>query len=415
MLRRLNLTTALVATFILVTVFSGQVLAQDLPGDHSRWIGDIEGPIVDKQGSANVYEFRFQESGKVKVYKHMPVQKLEQTFDFEMAGRDIRLTGDSNGPIGELAGQTIRHLDDTKYAFKFVDGKTDIHLKKSIRWLSWLNLALIFVMMFVGAEVTSRYKWAPYFFFVALPILLIPLFMTSDMGWFRYAKLIAILVGAMFITISRFNLKPKYLNYGLFLVVFGLAFNILEAVTQDWSQPFLQNKLNAIAGILNILTIYLWSTIRIDDKKPHNMLWPGMTIAWIIAYDLWNVCFVYLNFPNTVHYTALVVIPVPTIIALFIASGKYTWIQARPYSLAFYMMYIIVISCFEVPVSLVEPLPRGDTLIWAIVALSLGSNAILFVLQWRYRLTGKAPKKLDVGQSAVEGKPPVFGWFRKMT
>jgi len=400
---------AYLLTALILLVGSSQVLAQDLPRDHSRWIGDIEGPIVDKQGSANVYEFRFQKTGTVTVYKHMPVSKLEQTFDFELVDRDIKLTGDSSGPIGELAGQTVRHIDDTKFAFKFVDGKTDIILKKSIRWLSWLNIAFIFVMMLVGAEVTSRYKWAPYFFFLVLPILLIPLFMTSDMGWFRYAKLIAILAGSMFITITRFNLGPKTIKYGIFLVVFGLAFNILEAVTQDFSQPHLPNKLNALAGVLNILTIYLWTTIKIDDKKPHNFLWPGMTIAWIIAYDLWNVCFVYLNFPNTVHYTALAVIPVPTIIAIFIASGKYTWIQARPYSLSFYMIYIITMACFDTPVSLVEPLPRSDTWIWALVVLSLGANVGLFFLQWRYRLTGKAPKKLDIGQSAVEGTPPRFG------
>ena len=101
-------------TILILLIGGGQVLAQGLPGDHSRWIGDIEGPVVDKQGSANVYEFRFQESGKVIVYKHMPVQKLEQTFDFEMVDQDIRLTGDSDGPIGELAGQTIRHIDDTE-------------------------------------------------------------------------------------------------------------------------------------------------------------------------------------------------------------------------------------------------------------------------------------------------------------
>ncbi len=409
-MKNLNLKARFIclAALSLLLIASGQLLAQDLPGDHSRWIGDIEGPIVDERGSANVYEFRFQESGKVKVFRHMPVEKREQTFDFEMVGSDIKLTGDSNGPIGELAGQTLRQDGDTKYVFKFIDGKTDIAMKKSIRVVSWLNIALIFVMLFVGAEITSRYKWAPYVFFLVLPLCLIPLWMTSDMGWFRYAKLIAIIVGAMFITITRFNLKPKHIKYGVFLVVFGLAFNIGEAVTQDWSQPFLPNKLNAIAGVLNILTIYLWSTIRIADKKPHNFQWPGMVIFWIIAYDLWNICFVYLNFPNTVHYTALAVIPVPTIIAIFVVSGKFAWIQARAYSLVFYMIYVVTISTFDMPVSLIEPLPRGDGWIWALVILSLGSNVILLVLQWRYRITKKAPKKLDVGQSAVEGTPRIF-------
>jgi hypothetical protein len=382
---------------------SSQSLAQDLPRGHSRWIGDIEGEVVDKQGSALVYEFRFQENGKVTVYKHMTVRKLEQTFDFEMAGRDIKLTGDSNGPIGELAGKTIAQVDENKFAFKHVDGKTDVTIKKSIAWVTWLNIAFIFALMYVGNEITSRYKWAPYIFFVVIPLLLIPLWINAGMGWFRFAKLAAILVGSMFITVSRFNLGPKHLKYGIFLVVFGLAFNIMEAVLQDLSQPNLPNKLSGFAGVLNILTIYLWTTIRIDDKKPHNFLWPGMTIAWIIAYDLWNICFVYLNFPNSVHFTALAVIPAPTIAAVCFARGKYTWIQARPYTLSFYMMYIITIACFDPPVSFVEPLPRSDVWVWVLTGLSLGSNIILFVIQWRYRMTGKAPKKLEVGQSYGKG------------
>lgn len=66
--------------------------------------------------------------------------------------------------------------------------------------------------MMVGNEIASRYKAAPYIFFVVVPILLIPLWMTAELGWFRFAKLIAIIVGSMFITISRFNLGPKHLK-----------------------------------------------------------------------------------------------------------------------------------------------------------------------------------------------------------
>jgi hypothetical protein len=97
MMKNLNLKVRFIclAAFSLLLIASNQLLAQDLPGDHSRWIGDIEGPIVDERGSANVYEFRFQESGKVKIFRHMPVEKREQTFDFEMVGLDIKLTGDS--------------------------------------------------------------------------------------------------------------------------------------------------------------------------------------------------------------------------------------------------------------------------------------------------------------------------------
>ena len=67
------------------------------------------------------------------------------------------------------------------------------------------------------------------------------------------------------------------------------------------------------------------------------------------------------------------------------------------------MMYVVTMSCFDPPVSFIEPLPRSDVWVWTLVGLSLGSNAVLFVLQWRYRLTGKAPKKLEVGQSYGKG------------
>ena len=90
MLRNLNLKILYIylATFLLLIISSSQVLAQDLPRGHSRWIGDIEGPVVDAQGSTIVYEFRFQENGKVRAHKHMTIRKLEQIFDFEMA--DVR-------------------------------------------------------------------------------------------------------------------------------------------------------------------------------------------------------------------------------------------------------------------------------------------------------------------------------------
>ena len=134
-------------TFLIALIGSSQVLAQDLPRDaHLRWIGDIEGPVVDAQGSAIVYEFRFQETGKVTVYKHMTIEKLEQTFDFEMVGRDAKLTGDSNGPIGELAGQTLKYVDDTEHSFKYADGKTDIALKKSKPLFNWLHIAFLFAI-----------------------------------------------------------------------------------------------------------------------------------------------------------------------------------------------------------------------------------------------------------------------------
>lgn len=56
----------------------GNLFAQGLPGDQGRWIGTLEGSMVDSQGSGLVYDFQFKEDGTVDVEKSMTVSKLKQ-------------------------------------------------------------------------------------------------------------------------------------------------------------------------------------------------------------------------------------------------------------------------------------------------------------------------------------------------
>jgi hypothetical protein len=102
------------------------VFAQGLPGDHGRWIGTLEGSMVDSQGSGLVYDFQFKEDGTVDVEKSLTVSKLKQTFNWTMDGENIVLSGDASGPIGELSDRIINYIDDTRYEFKHVDGITDV-------------------------------------------------------------------------------------------------------------------------------------------------------------------------------------------------------------------------------------------------------------------------------------------------
>lgn len=118
----------LVATSILM---GNPASSQNLPGDHGRWIGTIEGSMVDEQGSGLVYDFRFSENGTVNVEKSMTVRKLIQEFTWSMQGNDIILSGDANGPIGELSSRTLTYVDETRYEFKHVDGETDVEIRKS--------------------------------------------------------------------------------------------------------------------------------------------------------------------------------------------------------------------------------------------------------------------------------------------
>jgi hypothetical protein len=71
-----------------------------------------------------------------------------------------------------------------------------------------------------------------------------------------------------------------------------------EALVQYFSMGFTPNILNGIAGVLSILTCYYgYKGIKADNSEHKHMIWPKMTILWIIAYDVWNFVYVYLNFP----------------------------------------------------------------------------------------------------------------------
>ncbi|MBV1692740.1 hypothetical protein KRR38_35195 [Novosphingobium sp. G106] len=248
-------------------------------------------------------------------------------------------------------------------------------------------------------ELARRSKAAAYTLFLILPVVLLPLWLHSDFDTvFRWVKLYSAIAGAALFTLFRFHGLHRY-NWIKILVAAVLAVNIAEAVSQDVASGALANLLNAAAGVLNIVTIHRWLGIHRDDEAPHDMLWPGMTVGWIIAYDIWNITFVYLNFPNTVFFTAAIVIA-PTIAAIFVKRG--TWMQARAYTLAIYMMYIFsfeVLLSRDIGLQLSLPFPRSEGIALAAALLSLGFNLGYALLHFRWRLTGRAPANIEVGQS----------------
>jgi hypothetical protein len=386
------------------TIITGSLFAQNnsvatLPGDHGRWIGTIEGSMVDEQGSGLVYEFVFKEDGNVDVTKHMTVRKLEQSFTWKMEGADIVITGDGSGPIGELSGRTITYIDKTRFEFKHTDGVADVEIRKSKPFWSWMHLLFLLVVLMVGNEVSRYFKIAPYILYFVLPIVLIPHWLNAGFdGWFRWIKLYSAVAGGVFFTLYRFNgIDGK--KWAKFVVMLILGINIAEAVMQDFSQPNLPNIINAIAGVLCIFTMSRWMGIKRDEQKPHDMLWPGMTTLWILAYDIWNITFVYINFPNTVALSFIVLLA-PTVAAIWIKKG--TYLQARAYTLAIYMMYLFTFKSFadnSLGLTFVIPLPRSENFVLTLAIISLLFNLVYFILHYRWRLTKKAPANIEVGQN----------------
>ena len=52
---KFKLSTTFLIVFFLSFIAQSSLLAQNLPQNHSRWIGELEGLVVDDQASALVY------------------------------------------------------------------------------------------------------------------------------------------------------------------------------------------------------------------------------------------------------------------------------------------------------------------------------------------------------------------------
>ena len=152
------------------------------------------------------------------------------------------------------------------------------------------------------------------------------------------------------------------------------------------------NWLNGIAGILNIFCMTGWWGIY-ASKKQDDMLWPDMIWLYILAYDVWNFQYTYLNLPTHAWYCGLALLLAPTVAAALWNKGG--WIQNRANTLALWCMFAQVFPLFQdasvfttIPVlyadgfmdaairpTLVNPVPQG---VLSIVSIAL--NALVLAI-----------------------------------
>lgn len=86
-----------------------------------------------------------------------------------------------------------------------------------------------------------------------------------------------------------------------------------------------------------------WGIYSSKDKK--DMLWPDMTWCFILAYDVWNFQYTYLNLPTHAWYCGLALLLAPTVAnALWNKGG---WIQNRANTLALWCMFAQVFPLFQ--------------------------------------------------------------------
>lgn len=286
--------------------------------------------------------------------------------------------------------------------------------------LGWL---MVFAALFSLNEFTRRFKWVGFTAFVVMPIVLSILWFTVLSGsaykdWFHLFKVYSSTAGCIIFWCIRFvggtrkdgtkwRLADK--KGFLFLAFLILAVNILEACIKDIevgklyymvktlvTEPGTENSvfptkyyllggswnyMNAIAGILNIITITGWFGIVIKKKTKkdgsHDMLWPDMLWFWIIAYDLWNFAYTYNCLPHHAFYCGLALLLAPTLCAFTL--GKGAWLQHRAQTLALWCMFAQTFPLFQDHSEFTVVSSYNATIYTVVSALALAVNIAVFV------------------------------------
>lgn len=261
--------------------------------------------------------------------------------------------------------------------------------------LQWGVMLLFMLALIVMNEVARRTKVGGLLIFGALPAALTVYFIAIHIGaargadwalnnqtymymngWFHYAKLYAADLGALGFILLKYKVgigKKEWFKIFPFLIV---AINILIAVISDlesavkglrnfaatgthwwlngeniWVYGGWWNIFNALAGLFCIFCMTGWMGIY-SSKGHQDMLWPDMTMGYIIVYDIWNYTYTYLNMPIESFHSGVALLLAPTIAAALWNKGG--WIQNRAFTLAMACMYA---QCFPVA----EKLNRSGT------------------------------------------------------
>lgn len=356
-----------------------------------KWQTIVEGAT----GSGDTFIiFDFKTNGKVKVTKQDTRTNLKEEKTWKIKGDGIEIESKESDKIKDLNGKILKKIDGKTLQWD-VNGK-DIIISKYHKAFSWIHLFTFFILLIVFNELSRRYKYVSILLYCIIPIAFLPIWMNSGIShWFFWAKLYSPIIATVwFLVVSHTKLGSK--NWAKFIVAAILIVNIFEAVGQDFSISFLPNTLNALGGILSIITLSRWKGIGPDNSKERDTVWPGMTIFWIIAYDIWNITFVYLNFPDLVVINVAVLLSC-TIPAIFFKKG--TWLQARAFTLSLFMIYYFTFTPF-VNANMISA-PRNYTLMLIMGGLSFGVNLIYAILHFRWKLTKKATTTIEVGQNEV--------------
>lgn len=321
------------------------------------------------------------------------------------------------------------------FSFNYSDGASGFST-----WGIWL---VVFAGLFLYNEFSRRWKWAGFFSFVIMPVVLSILWATAMKettytDWFHLAKIYSATAGCIgFWCIRHLEKKDKTTGeikwrladnkIALCFPPLILAINIMEAVARDlevgsqyWhihsgslegevtgvmGGPW--NYMNAFAGILNIIAITGWFGITIRKKTAKDgskdMIWPDMLWFWIVAYDLWNFTYTYNCIPTHSWYAGFALLLAPTLCAFTV--GKGAWLQHRAQTLAIWCMFAQTFPTFQDQGRFMVTSTYNTTIYTMMGTLSLASNiAVICFMIYKIVKTKRNPYKSELYTDLKEYK-----------
>lgn len=361
------------------------------PFQMGRWQIITEGPVGSGDG---LYLLDFYRDGRVTIELQNSDRNVIDEKHWRLEGDQLHILSKKSDQIHEFETGIATFIDaDTMNIV--VEGKP-VNITKNNALASWTHLILFFIGSILVYELSRKSKVVMITLFAVAPIVLLPYWMGVGIdAWFKWAKLYSPIVhGWFFILMATTQMFRK--KWVRFTIAALFIINILEAVGQDFSIGHLPNILNGFAGIFCVLAVTRWAGIDPDDSPERDVLWPGMTLIFILVYDVWNITFVYNSFPDLTSIQ-IAVLSAATLPAIFIKKG--TWMQARIFTLSIFMMYGFSFKTF-VEVHTV-PTYRTDGSLLAVSAFSFAVNLLYLLYYWRWKYLHKSPKYIEVGQNPV--------------
>ena len=280
-----------------------------------------------------------------------------------------------------------------------------------------IGWVLVFCGLILMNEIGRRTKAGGMVVFVIIPVILTVYFILAHLGmfggsenptvafmdgWFHYFKLYAADIGCVGFMMIKYKWgigKEKWFKWFPWFIV---AANIMIANVSDMESALAAysitgnlsgawwasnegvfiyggwwNVVNAIAGMINIFCmtgcVHLLTS---NDKNQSDMLWPDMTIWFIVAYDIWNFEYTYLNLPTHSWYCGVALLLAPTFANALWNKGA--WIQNRANTLAIWCMWAQVVPAFQLSSRFAAALPSvyGGATANGITTMDLYDKAI---------------------------------------